>query len=162
MGGALGLGVVFAKHPAAAGQGVLVQFAGRLMFPQTCQVVGDAIRRGQGGRVVLAQKPAPASQGVLIQAPRLLAWARVAAACSGLSRSRSIAWVRRCICIVSWLARARAVRLSAATGRRQASLSAAAEASGSGSSPAAFVKRASGTGSGARKAPISASAAAAG
>ena len=52
--------MVIAEQPTAAGQGVLVQLAGRLILAQAAQVDGEVIRRGQGTGVVIAEYPAAA------------------------------------------------------------------------------------------------------
>ena len=43
-----GAGVVVAEHPAVAGQGVLIQLAGRLILAQVRQIEGEGGRRAQG------------------------------------------------------------------------------------------------------------------
>ena len=58
--------MVVAEHAAAAGQGVLVQLAGRLILAQVPQVGGEIGRRGQGAGVVVAEGAAEAGQGVLV------------------------------------------------------------------------------------------------
>ncbi len=51
---------VGAEHAAAAGQGVLVHLAGRLMLAEIHQIDGEAVRRIQGVRVVgPTQAPLP-------------------------------------------------------------------------------------------------------
>src|SRR5947207_15971020 len=62
-----GVGVVVAEHTAAAGQGVLIQLAGRLVLAESTQGGGEAGCRDQGAGVVVAEGPAAAGQGVLIE-----------------------------------------------------------------------------------------------
>jgi hypothetical protein len=61
-GGAQGVGVVGAQHPALAVQGVLVQLAGRLHLPQIPQIGGEVAGGAEGVGVVSAQDLAAAVQ----------------------------------------------------------------------------------------------------
>ena len=47
--------MVVTQHPAAAGQGVLVECAGLLILAQLAQVGGEPAGRGEGFGVVVAQ-----------------------------------------------------------------------------------------------------------
>ena len=71
------LGVVVAEHAAAAGQGVFVQLAGRLILAQVPQVGGEVVRKGQGVALVVAEHAALAGQGVFVQLAGRLILAQV-------------------------------------------------------------------------------------
>ena len=90
------------------------------------------------------------------------AQARAAAASCAGSRSRTMAWVSRCITSPRWSMRASDCQASRRRVCCQASGSAARAASSPGRSPGTLVNRSSGTGSGARNAHTPASWAAAG
>jgi hypothetical protein len=59
--------VALTQHPAAPGQGVLIQIPGRLVLTQVSQVLGEVVGGDQGVGVVFAQFPAFPGQSVLIQ-----------------------------------------------------------------------------------------------
>ena len=62
------VGVVLAQHAAVPGQGVFVQFPGRLVLAQRVQVEGEVVGGGEGVGVVLAEHAAAAGQGVFAAA----------------------------------------------------------------------------------------------
>ena len=62
-----GVGVVVAQHPAAPGQGVLVECAGLLILAQRAQIGGEVVGRGEGVGMIVAQHPAEAGEGVVLE-----------------------------------------------------------------------------------------------
>ena len=71
-----GVGVVVTQHPAAAGQGVLVECAGLLILAQLAQIGGEPAGRGEGVGVVVAQHAAATGEGVVLKLAGLLVLAQ--------------------------------------------------------------------------------------
>ena len=68
--------MVVTQHPAAPGQGVLVECAGLLILAQRAQIGGEPAGRGEGVGVVVAQHAAEAGEGVVLELAGLLVLAQ--------------------------------------------------------------------------------------
>ena len=64
--------MVVTQHPAAPGEGVLVEGAGRLVLAQGVQVGCEPAGRGEGFGVVVAQHATEAGEGVILELAGLL------------------------------------------------------------------------------------------
>jgi hypothetical protein len=64
--------VIFAQHPAPAGQSVLMKLAGLLMLTQRPQPDSEVVGRGQRVGMILAQHPAAPTQSVITEPAGLL------------------------------------------------------------------------------------------
>jgi len=71
-----GVGMVVTQHPAAPGDGVLVECAGLLVLAQLAQVGREPAGRGEGVWVVVAQHAAEPGEGVGLEVAGLLVLAQ--------------------------------------------------------------------------------------